>query len=467
MASLVDDLIAIVGPAAVLQGADTEPNTVDHRGAWRGDAVAVVRPRSTAEVSEIVQTAAGHGAVIVAQGGNTGLSGGSVPTETGPTVVVSLSRMTTIESVDPDRFSATVEAGVTISAIHEAAAAANRLFAPDWGARGTATIGGAISTNAGGVNVLQFGTMRENVLGLEVVLADGRVWDGMRALRKDSSGYDLKQLFIGAEGTLGIVTRAIVRLLPAFSHQQSALAALPEIGAIRPLLEAALRRARGGVTAFELIPEMGIGLVGSRYGRQRPLDTVADWYVLVRFAGPAPVTDTLSAFLAEAAEAGHITDAVIASTPAQEENLWLVRDEITPGFVFDDHTAALKMDTAVPIDRIEAYIARLADLAADVFPGAFHYAFGHVGDGNIHSYIVPPAGREDEFRAIKPEVRAQTDRITLELGGTLSAEHGIGQELRHRIAGQMSPTEVDLARGLKRLLDPDLRLNPDKTLPPG
>ena len=465
MSTLVEDLRAVVGPAGLLLGPDMDGATVDRRGTYSGEAVAVARPRTTAEVSEVVRIAARHGAVIVAQGGNTGLSGGAVPTATGPTVVLSLTRMSDIESVDPDRFSATVQAGVTIGAIQDAAAAADRLFAPDWGARGSATIGGAISTNAGGVNVLRFGSMRDHILGLEVVLPDGRVWDGLRALRKDSSGYDLKHLFIGAEGTLGIVTRAVVRLLPSFGHQQTAFAAIPELSVIRPLLASALRHAPSGVTAFELIPERGLAAMVSKFGRQRPLATVTDWYVLIRFAGAGPVDEPLAGFLDESSRAGLVSDAVVAATPAQEENLWLIRDEILPGDVFDNHTSGLKMDAAVPIDRIEEFLDGVTALAAEMTPGAAHYSFGHVGDGNLHTYVIPPVGAEEEFRRILPGLRDATDRLTWELGGTLSAEHGVGQTLRDRIAAQKGDLEMEIARGLKRLLDPDGLLNPDKTLP--
>ncbi len=204
----------------------------------------------------------------------------------------------------------------------------------------------------------------------------------------------------------------------------------------------------------------------AKFGFQRPLATRCDWYVLVRFAGAGPVTDALAAFLDEAGGSGHIVDAVVAATPGQEENLWSIRDEILPGAVFDNYTSAIKMDTAVPIDRIEEYLGRIKAVTEELAPDAVHYAFGHVGDGNLHSYIVPPAGGEDEFRAVEVALRDATDGITWELGGTVSAEHGIGQALRDRIAGQKSDTELDIARGLKRLLDPDGLLNPDKTLPP-
>ncbi|MFQ5557514.1 MAG: FAD-binding oxidoreductase, partial [Acidimicrobiales bacterium] len=264
--ALIADLRRIVGRSGVLLGSDLATATVDHRGACRGEAAALVRPCSTEEVAAVVRLCARRSSKIVTQGGNTGLSGGATPTGHRTSVIVSLGRMNRIESLDPGRGSALVQAGVTIEALQQAAASVDRMFAPDWGARGSATIGGAISTNAGGINVLAFGTTREHVLGLEVVLADGRTWNGLRTLRKDSSGYDLKQLFIGAEGTLGIVTRAVVRLLPSATHQATAMAAIDSLGSLAPLLALAQDHAQGGLTAFELLPEMGVEAVVARHG---------------------------------------------------------------------------------------------------------------------------------------------------------------------------------------------------------
>ena len=305
-----------------------------------------------------------------------------------PEVVLSMGRMNRIVSVDPDRWTITAEAGATIEAVQQAAAAANRLFAPDWGARGTATVGGAIATNAGGNNVLRYGSMRDNVLGLEAVLADGRVWDGLRALRKDSSGYDLKHLFIGAEGTLGVVTRAVLRLHPATPHVQSALAAISGLDRLMPLLELAAARCGGDVSAFELIPEVGLERVCEKFGLARPLAAHAEFYVLVRLASADPVSDQIAAFLTEASERGWVIDAVVAVTDEQEARLWTIRDELSPMFLWSQHEHGVKLDTAVPVDLFGPYHDEVRRIAAGLAPDALTYGFGHVGDGNIHLYVL-------------------------------------------------------------------------------
>ena len=292
------------------------------------------------------------------------------------------------------------QAGVTIEALQEAATAVDRKFAPDWGARGSATIGGAIATDAGGNNVVRYGNLRDNVMGLEVVLADGRIWDGRRALRKDSSGYDLKHLFIGAEGTLGIVTSAVLKLVPATPHTQSALAAISGLDALMPLYSLAHIHAPAILTAFELMPDVAIERVRERYGVAHPIATRAEHYVLVTLASSEPVTDRLTAFLGAAAEAGLLSDAVVAATAEQESALWFLRDEIPPPRAYPDHhTLGLKLDTAVPIDRISEFIARVGELAAEITPDAHCYGFGHVGDGNIHMMILPTA--DDAVAALR------------------------------------------------------------------
>ena len=307
----------------------------------------------------------------------------------GPSIVLSMSRMNRIVSVDPDRWTITAEAGATIEAVQQAAATTNRLFGPDWGARGTATVGGAISTDAGGNNVVRYGNMRDNVLGLEAVLADGRVWDGLRALRKDSSGYDLKQLFIGGEGTLGVVTRAVLRLHPATPHTQSALAAISGLDRLMPLLELATARCGGDVTAFELVPVVGLERVCEKLDMTRPLVTREEFCVLVRLASAEPVSERLGAFLAEASERGWVCDAAVAVTDEQETRLWTIRDELSPMFLWLQHEQGVKLDTAVPIDRFGAYHDEVRRIAAELAPGALSYGFGHVGDGNLHMYVLP------------------------------------------------------------------------------
>ena len=430
---------------------------------------AVVRPATTAEVASTIRACAQHGVAVVPRGGDTGLSGGTrMPTERAA-IVLSLDRLNAIEAVDPERWTITAQAGVTVEALQEAAAAVDRKFAPDWGARGSATIGGAIATDAGGNNVVRYGNLRDNVMGLEVVLADGRIWDGRRALRKDSSGYDVKQLFIGAEGTLGVVTSAVLKLVPATRHTQSALAPITDLDTLMPLFSLAHVHAPAILTAFELMPEIAIERVRDRYGVGHPIETRAEHYVLVTLASSEPVTDMLTSFLAAAADAGHISDAVIAATPEQESALWFLRDEIPPPRAYPEHhTHGLKLDTAVPIDRISEFITRVSGLAARLTPDALCYGFGHVGDGNIHMMIMPTT--DDgiaAFAAERPELQRAVDDLVFELGGTLSAEHGLGTLLRDRVGPQKPPIEWELMRSIKRSLDPADLFNPGKTIPPG
>lgn len=498
VASLLSDL----GPAGVVTGSGAAPFLTGQRGLYAGEALAVVRPASVTETVSVVRACAAAGVAIVPQGGNTGMSGGAVPAAAPgrggkgevpggraggglprqatpgrspdadgaavekPSVVLSMSRMNRILSVDPERWTITAEAGATIEAVQQAAAAADRLFAPDWGARGTATVGGAIATNAGGNNVLRYGTMRDHVLGLEAVLADGQVWDGLRALRKDSSGYDLKHLFIGAEGTLGVVTRAVLRLHPATPQVQSALAAISGLDCLMELLELAEARCGGDVTAFELVPDIGLERVCEKLGLARPLAAREEFYVLVRLASTEPVSERLGAFLAEASERGWVTDAAVAVTDEQEARLWTIRDELSPMFLWDQHEHGLKFDNAVPIDRLGAYHDEVRRIAAELAPRALTYGFGHVGDGNLHLYVLPTTDDQvAPLLAVRDELRSRIDEATFAFGGTLSAEHGIGQLLRHRIGPQKPPIEWHLMRAIKKALDPKNMMNPHKTLP--
>ena len=485
--SFVAGLCSDLGPAGVLTGSDATPYLTDQRGSFTGEALAVVRPASVAETVLVVRACASAAVSIVAQGGNTSMSGGSVPAVAGrsgiaahpgtrcddadqspprPSIVLSMSRMNRIVSVDADRWTVTAEAGATIESVQQAAAAANRLFGPDWGARGTATVGGAISTDAGGNNVVRYGNMRDNVLGLEAVLADGRVWDGLRALRKDSSGYDLKQLFIGAEGTLGVVTRAVLRLHPATPHVQSALAAISGLDRLTPLLELATARCAGDVTAFELIPLMGLERVCEKFGLTLPLVTREEFCVLVRLASADPVSERLGAFLAEASQRGWVRNAVVAVTEEQEARLWTIRDELSPMFLWSQHEHGVKLDTAVPIDRFGAYHDEVRRIAAELASDALTYGFGHVGDGNLHMYVLPTSvDQVAPFLAVRDDLQERIDEATFAFGGTLSAEHGIGQLLLDRIGPQKPAVEWDLMRAVKNALDPQGIMNPHKTLP--
>lgn len=462
----LDRLRALVGPANVLTDAAAAPALVDWRAVYAGDALAVVRPSGTDEVAAVLSWCAEHDIVVVPQGGNTGLSGGATPRGNRPCIVLSLQRMRAIEVVDAAGWTMTVQAGVTIEAMQDAAAAADRLFAPDWGARGSATIGGAVATDAGGNNVVRYGNLRDQVLGLEVVLADGRVWDGLRSLRKDSTGYDLAQLFVGSEGTLGIVTRAVVKLHPAPTHQQSAMAALTDLDRLMDLFALAKSTAADALVAFELMPETGVAKVCDTYALPHPMRERAEFYVLTRFAGADDVADRLAAFLAEASGAGLVTDAVVAGTADQEERLWTIRDELPPMGLYPHHNKGVKLDTAVPIERMGEYHDAVRAVAAELAPDAVAYGFGHVGDGNLHMTVLPATADDvDAFAAIKPELVRRIDEVTFSMGGTISAEHGVGQELRSRVAAQKPAIEWELMRAIKTALDPDDRLNPGVLLP--
>ena len=465
--SSLAELRAIVGEANVLAGDDAASALIDWRKKYKGSALAIVRPGSTEEVSSVVKWCASNGTCVVTQGGNTGLSGGQQPLEDRPAIVLSLTRMNAIEQVDAAGWTMTVQAGVTIEAMHEAAAAVDRKFAPNWGARGTATIGGGIATDAGGVNVLRYGNMRDQVMGLEVVLPDGEVWNGLRALRKDSSGYDIKQLFVASEGTLGVVCRAVVQLHPATEFEQTAMATLRSMDDLMDLYALANEVASDAVTAFELMPEVGVAKVCEVFEIAHPVKDRGDFYVLVELAGTRPVIDQLTEFLSTGTERGLITDAVVASTTAQVEQLWTIRDELPPMGLYPHQAIALKLDTAVPITKIGEFHEAVRDVAAELVPEALAYGFGHVGDGNIHMMVLPVTDEQVEpFLAVRAELVRRIDELTFELGGTLSAEHGVGREMVDRIAGQKSDVEWRLMRSIKATLDPDDLFNPGVMLPP-
>ena len=472
--SFADAVQERIGDSGWLDRSEIDAALVDFRGVFTGEAIGMARPASTEEVAAVVRVCVEHNVAIVTQGGNTGLSGGAIPAppvarDMRARVVVSLSRMRQVEDVNVDRGTITAQAGVTIEELQHRAAGVDRLFAPDWGARGTATLGGAVSTNAGGINVVKHGNMREHVLGLEVVLADGRIWNGLRSLPKDNSGFDLKQLFISGEGTIGIVTRAVMRIHPRPAAQRIAFASLDSLDSLNDLTTLARTSSPGALSAIELIPEVGVQQVVERFGVQRPLDTAADWYVLIRYdsmrGGEAgSVDDELTALLATAMAAKLITDGVIAGTDAQEANLWQMRDELTATRSFGGF--GVKYDLAVPPDRIADFIGRAESLVDGIVPGALSFTFGHVGDGNLHFTVLTPGQDDSPLQRAAPELFESLDGLVWEFGGTISAEHGLGRELTDRIAGQKSRVELDLMRKIKRALDPNDRFNPGVMLAP-
>jgi FAD/FMN-containing dehydrogenase len=450
--SLQKRLADIVGAAHVLTAPeDTKAYLTDWRKQYSAPAECVVRPASTSEVARIVALCAQEAVAVVPQGGNTGLCGGSVPTGARRELVLSLSRMNRIRSLDALNDTMTVEAGCVLAAVQSAAAEAGRLFPLSLAAEGSCQIGGNLSTNAGGVNVLRYGTAREQVLGLEVVLPDGAVWDGLRGLRKDNTGYDLKQLFLGAEGTLGVITAAVLRLYPRPSAAATAWIALASPRAAVELL-AELRQHLGDrISAFELVSRACLGAVlGHLPDARDPLPAAHAWYALCELGDSGAQAD-LEARVAEAL-AGR--EAVLAQSGEQARALWRLRESI-PEAQFSN----VKHDISVPVSRIPEFIEQVERALRAAFGEVAVYCFGHVGDGNLH-YNVGPQRLLVQRDAVSAVVYEVVDR----LGGSISAEHGLGQLKREAIRGHKDALELDLMRALKRTLDPNGVMNPGKVL---
>jgi FAD/FMN-containing dehydrogenase len=461
-------LHAIVGAEHVLvDPTDQAPYLIDWRGRYRGTACAVALPADTAEVAAVVKLCAERRIPIVPQGGNTGLVGGSVPDESGAALVLSLKRMHRVRALDLDNDTITVESGCLLASVQEAAREAQRLFPLSLAAEGSCTVGGNLSTNAGGTAVLRYGNMRELVLGLEVVLPDGRVWDGLRGLRKDNTGYDLKQLFIGAEGTLGVVTAAVLKLFPAPTASATAFAAVRDPDAAVALLRLMRARCAEHLTTFELLSQPALDLVVTHMaGSQVPLTQSYPWYVLVELTGPG-VDEALQAELVEtleaAAEAGLVPDAALAESVAQRNALWALRENMSEAQRLEG--AGIKHDISIPVSSIPRFLERAGAQLVEAFPQVRIVAFGHLGDGNLHYNLVQPRGRSKEA------FLAEADRANLivhdevaRLRGSISAEHGLGQLKRDEIVRYKSAVELELMRAVKRALDPAGLMNPGKVL---
>ena len=468
-ADVIAELKAIVGSAGFLETpSDVAPYCRSWRDDWQGRVPLVVRPQTTEEVARVVVACARAGVPIVPQGGNTGLTGASQPGEDMSEIVLSTSRMRRILGIDPVNDTITVEAGVVLKEIQNAADAADRLFPLSLGAEGSCQIGGNISTNAGGVQVLRYGNTRALVLGLEVVLPDGRVWNGLRSLRKDNTGYDMKQLFIGAEGTLGIITGAVLRLFPKPTATETAWIALesPEKGVA--LLGHMQRTMGEAVSAFELLCRAIIDfLLKGVPGHEDPMREVHPWYVLMNVTGqgaPGSLHGPLSDALESAMEAGLIVDAQIASSGAQAAKLWKMRESLAEAQLAAGGSIA--HDVSVPVSRIPEFIQRADAALAAAYPGIRHCAFGHVGDGNMHYNPVRPVDIDwPTFKQQRPNINRIVHDVVVELGGSISAEHGIGRSRLAELAHYKSPVELDLLRAMKRALDPGNIMNPGKVVP--
>ena len=465
--NLIETLADIVGAQNVITDAQTmHPYLGDWRGRYRGAARCVVRPGSTAEVAAVVRACSAAGVAMLPQGGNTSHCGASIPDKSGKTVLISLSRLNKIRAVDAANNTITVEAGCVLQNLQEAALAVDRLFPLSLAAEGSCQIGGNLSTNAGGVQVLRYGNARELVLGLEVVLPDGEVWNGLRGLRKDNTGYDLKQLFIGAEGTLGIITAAVVKLFPLPQSTATAWLAIASPQAAIGLLNG-LQAAFGAMlTACELVSDISLGMVLKHIpGAQAPLEK-SPWYLLVELSGSgeeAALRDALATFLEPALESGEISDAVLAQSVDQAKRLWNLRESISEAQKIEGFS--IKHDISVPVSRIPEFLERAGSALQHAWPGIRIVAFGHVGDGNLHyNQSKPEAGENAAFIAAQPQVNEMVHDIVHQLGGSISAEHGIGQLKREEILRYKSPLEMQMMRTIKQAFDPRGLMNPGKVV---
>jgi FAD/FMN-containing dehydrogenase len=466
-APVIEALAGIVGAKNVITDADAMvPYLKEPRGLFHGKAQAVVRPGSVAEVSAVMKWASETGATVVPQGGNTGMVGGQVPVAEGREIILSLQRLDKIRSVDVDGDTMTVEAGVILQKAQEAAEAAGRLFPLSLASEGSCTVGGNLSANAGGTAVIAYGNARELCLGLEVVLADGRVWNGLRQLRKDNTGYDLKNLFIGSEGTLGIITAAVLKLFPLPTARATAFLAVPDPEAALALLNKAKASAGGTLTTFEIMPRIGLDfVVRHASGARDPLSEPSPWYVLMEVCAQAEtgLTDAVEAFLGEALEEGLVTDAVLAGSLGQRADLWKLREMLSE--VQTHEGGSIKHDVSVPLQATPEFLKRAIARVEAMVPGCRPVPFGHLGDGNIHFNVSQPVGADKAaYLAGWSAMNEAVHAIVTELKGSISAEHGIGRLKRSLLPGVKDPVELDLMRTVKAALDPKGVLNPGSVL---
>ena len=462
------ELKAIVGAGSWLESPqDIAPYLIDFRRLYQGATPLVLLPRSVEEVSRLLKVCHRDAVAVVPHGGNTSYCGGATPDESGSQIVISLQRLNRVRHVDAANYSMIVEVGVTLAGAQTAAREADRLFPLSLGSEGTAQIGGNLSTNAGGTAVLRYGMMRDLVLGLEVVLADGRVLQALKSLRKDNTGYDVKSLFIGAEGTLGIITAASLKLFPLPADTATALVGIDSPQRALDLL-ARLRNAAGDqVTTFELIPRVAAELTVKHVpGVASPLEFGSAWYLLIELTSPNPqqqLTSLLTAELEQAAEAGVIVDAMLANSIAQSQSMWKLRESVPEAQ--RRHGASIKHDVSVPVSAIPALIEHGTALAEKLAPEGFVVSYGHAGDGNLHFNVsIKPGADLAAFTArTHPLEHAMFDLVE-SLGGSISAEHGIGRLKVQEFAQRADPVELAVMHDLKRALDPKGILNPGKVL---
>ncbi|WP_415844854.1 FAD-binding oxidoreductase [Stutzerimonas zhaodongensis] len=466
--AFIREIEAIVGPAGIERDPERMRSYLsDWRNAYRGLAALVIRPATTEEVAGVVRLCNEQQVALVPQGGNTGLCGGAIPDGSGCQVVLSLTRMTKIRQVDPANETITVEAGVILQSLQEAAAEAGRFFPLSLGAEGSCTVGGNLATNAGGTAVLRYGNMRDLTLGLEVVLPDGQIWNGLRGLRKDNTGYDLKHLFIGSEGTLGIITSAVLKLYPAVRSVTTAWVALPSASAAVELIGSIRALCGDRLTGFELMSRQSVDFVLRHvHGCRDPFGDAHPWYVLIELSDTqpdAPLNQLLEIGIGEALEKGWVIDAVVASSESQVAALWAMREGISEA---QNHEGpSLKHDISVPVSCIPDFIETTDQRLRDRFPGVRIVTYGHVGDGNLHYNISKPVGADDaRFKAQHEAIMQVIYDSTVSFSGSISAEHGIGQAKRDAARHYKDPLELELMRAIKTTLDPKGLMNPGKVL---
>ncbi|SHL50193.1 FAD-binding oxidoreductase [Roseibium suaedae] len=459
---------AIIGEAHVLtRDDDKAPYLREWRDKYQGKSQIVLRPASTAEVSAVMKYAYAHHLKIVPQGGNTGLVGAQIPLETEEEIVLSLSRMNSVRAIDPDGYTITVDSGIVLETLQQEAEKADRLFPLSLGSQGSCQIGGNISSNAGGTAVLAYGNTRDLVLGLEVVLPNGDVWDGLRTLRKDNTGYDLKQLFIGGEGTLGVITAASLKLFPRPKKLEAAFAGMRDPHAALKLFSLAKAQAGPVLTGFEIMPRIGMEFCTAHLsGARDPLTAPHQWYALLELSSGSeafPVKDLMESILAEAFEAGEVEDATIAQSVGQVTEFWRLRHGMSE--VQKKEGGSIKHDVSVPVGRIPDFLDQAIAAVIGFIPGCRPVPFGHLGDGNIHFNISQPVdGDREAFLSKWDEMNALVHGIVMEFGGSISAEHGIGRMKRELLAEVKSDVELEMMRKIKAALDPKGLLNPGAML---
>jgi FAD/FMN-containing dehydrogenase len=457
----LERLKQIAGPAGWSDDPDAlAPHLVEWRSRYQGKTPLLLTPANTAEVAAMVRVCAEAEVGIVPQGGNTGLVGAQIPRASGHEVLINLSRMNRVRSVDPVNNTLTAEAGCVLAAVQQAAAEQDRLFPLSLAAEGSCQIGGNLSANAGGIHVLRYGNSRDLVLGLEVVTVEGEIWDGLRGLRKDNTGYDLKHLYIGAEGTLGIITAAVLKLFPRHRQVETVFAAVPSPEAVLDLLTLAREvTGDGGVLAFEMISRFALDLVLKHVaGAIDPLATRSPWYVLADLMVPRA---TAEAFMTQALDQGLVTDAALAGSSAQAATLWKLRESISEAQKREG--GSIKNDISVPLSHIPGFIKQALAAVAELVPGIRPVPFGHVGDGNLHFNFSQPASMDQEvYLARWEEVTHVVHAIVAAHGGSISAEHGIGVAKREEARHYKSAVELDLMCRLKQALDPKGIMNPGK-----